>query len=414
MTNTRRCTEQLEVKLSEMDKVRAGARLADLCAKKDAAVAAKQSAMSHHAAHIKEIDEAIQQATGVVIRGYERRLVECEWRFHDPREDYKTLYRVDLGEPVTVEEMTFADKQGSLFPEAEAQPEQAWPVAINGVYPDDQAEVLAHEFGDGSSAKLRVLQVGEDRWTSSYDFATSGREAAFAGELEYGYDDKSREASIRSAAEVAIYEIRAIAANMKSDGVRAQLEAIQEWFRGQGGYIALAEQSGGSAWPKPDEDDIYPEELAEEVRPEKLPRGASALIRVLQIGPEEWIAAEEIGVGELSYKSLLERGAGDEVVMATRGAVIRASAEVLVRNVEEHLRAARPKTERAQLLAIGKWAKNLIADVDQVAEDTGGDEDGNGLAGEFAQLDHAAATAQQAVAAAEQYRAKATGAADWQ
>lgn len=672
MTNTRRYTEQLEVKLSEMDKVRAGARLADLCAKKDAAVAAKQSAMSHHAAHIKEIDEAIQQATGVVIRGYERRLVECEWRFHDPREDYKTLYRLDLGEPVTVEEMTFADKQGSLFPEAEAQPEQAWPVAINGVYPDDQAEVLAHEFGDGSSAKLRVLQVGEDRWTSSYDFATSGREAAFAGELEYGYDDKSREASIRSAAEVAIYEIRAIAANMKSDGVRAQLEAIQEWFRGQGGYIALAEQSGGSAWPvrlpdgtwdfkdaarrvyekpshnlcvklyalevqpdvwlrgwvvalgdkieaypigkgdeaievdrlgedapdaydsaqeaiaeaasdvldlldkwesspavvraskwcdlvmegktdeeiteamrwpvavdglypvdeaqllmrefedgsvakiyvlqvseygwvsgysftvgdvtrdlapesgwipngssdrairdaaseardairdirdklkgakakeqfaavdawfaeqleltqgprtwpQPNEHGVYSGDGAEVLKPSKLPKGAEAEIRVLQVGPAEWIAADRLNTSAGARSGPLMRGDRDCLVCPSREQAIRQEAARIVHWVEGRLAGEQSKTARAQSLAIGTWAKALVVEMEQAAEDAEraavedviasqiSEENGNGLAEEFGALDQTAAeTARQAVAAAEQYRAKATGAADWQ
>jgi hypothetical protein len=94
--------------------------------------------------------------------------------------------------------------------------------------------------------------------------------------------------------------------------------------------------------------------------------------------------------------------------------------------VEGRLAGEQSKTVRAHLLAIGTWAKSLVAEMDQAIEDAErkavadviadslSESNGNGLAAEFEQLDQAAVTAQQAVAAAEQHRGKATGAADWQ
>jgi hypothetical protein len=281
MTTSQRCVELLEVKLTELDKVRAGSRLADLCAKKDAAVAAKQSAMSHHAAAIKEIDEAIQQATGVLIRGYERRPVECEWRLHEPREGYKTLYRLDLGEPVTVEEMSWAERQGSLFPEV-------------------------------------------------------------------------------------------------------------------------------NAWPQPNEHGVYDDDQAETLKPDKLPKGAKAEIRVLQIGPEEWISAVEVRTANSGWSWPLSRFNSGAPMAQCREAVIARTADALTEEVQDHLRISTSKADRAQLLAIGTWARSLVEELDQATP-------ANGLAEEFGALDETAAeTARQAVAAAEQHRGKAAGAADWQ
>jgi|GEM_PF-6339659 hypothetical protein len=541
MTNVQRCVESLEVKLTELDKVRAGSRLADLCAKKDAAVAAKQSAMSHHAAAIKEIDEAIQQATGVLIRGYERRPVDCEWRFHEPREGWKTLYRLDTGDPVSNAEMSWAERQGSLFPEAKAWPVRQpdgtwrfadalqrrigfyvgfvelyalevqpdvwlrgwevfddekvwqhpigkgdealsldrigdapdaydsaqeafaqaaedvlelldgwpsspfvvraskwcdlvmegkndeeiaeamrWPVAVNGFWDVDEADLLMREFEDGSVAKIYVLQVSEDGWVSGYSFTVGDVTRDLAPESGW-IPHGSRGEAIRDAASEARDAIRDIREKLGSAKARERFAGVDAWFVEQ---LDAAQEP--RTWPQPNEHGVYSDADAEVLKPDKLPKGAKAFIRVLQTGPDEWIAAADCSAGTAWFQPLL-RGAGDENVFPARQYAVGAVADALVADVEYRLQASTSKTDRAQLLAIGKWAKALAAEMTQAAEDAEraavedviasqvSNENGNGLAEEFGALDQTAAeTARQAVAAAEQHRGKAAGAADWQ
>lgn len=356
--NTIRCSERLECTLSELDKVRMGARLADLCARKGTAVLAKQAAVSSHSTAIKEIDEAIQATTGILIRGYERRLVDCEWRMHDPRDGRKTLYRLDTGDQVTVEEMSYEERQGSLFPEAET-PAVPWPEAYDGVYPDDDAEVL--QMGDADVeplAEIRVLQVGEEAWVGSYRLAYSGGE--FGDSMEACYEKKSRADAIRAASSVALGIVQGILRRGTGSGAKSELKAIGDWFR----------SLDTPGWPIPDEDGTYPASDAEVLQAKSLPKGAAASIRVLQIGPEEWIAGHDVQSSIGGQGIPLARELHDANVASTRALAIAHQAKRVIQFAGAGLsRNGLSKQSRAQLLAIGKWAQSLTAKMAQAAED---------------------------------------------
>lgn len=54
--------------------------------------------------------------------------------------------------------------------------ERAWPVAVDGVYPDDGAEIIRMDDFPGARAEIRVLQVAPDKWVSSIRFKGGGYE----------------------------------------------------------------------------------------------------------------------------------------------------------------------------------------------------------------------------------------------
>lgn len=144
--NVRRCKESLDHCFTDFEKSKLAGILAELCQQREAAVLAKQRAMSAHGAEIKRIEELVAERTRSIMTGSEKRMIDCEWHMHDPREGYKTLYRLDTGALVTTEEMTFAERQGSLFPDAKLAPEQPreWPKACeDGAYAEDGAEGVA-------------------------------------------------------------------------------------------------------------------------------------------------------------------------------------------------------------------------------------------------------------------------------
>lgn len=234
---TKQTTARLECKLTEHQRVEAGNRLAELCAKRTNALTAKAHAASAHAAQIKAIEADIEQAQAIVIRGHETREVSCLWEFDTPRSGFKTLIRMDTGEPVTVEEMTFDEKQGSLFPQAEpeAEPAEEAVVAVEPTEPEPEPEpenapevIEAPKLPKGAAANITITRCPPDgTFLGLYTVKVDGITTEEIG----GVAQETRDKAIHHAAECLEADVGEWLREVDSKKARAHLLAIGKWAR---------------------------------------------------------------------------------------------------------------------------------------------------------------------------------------
>jgi hypothetical protein len=104
--------------------------------------------------------------------------------------------------------------------------ERVWPVAVNGIYPDDGAEIIRMGDYPGARAEIRVLQVGPDKWVSSILFNGGGYD--HSDEMEADYIEPTRTKAIWIAADAGYGQLRWLSKyhENKDRGV----EAILRWF----------------------------------------------------------------------------------------------------------------------------------------------------------------------------------------
>ena len=71
-----------------------------------------------HDEAVGKLESTISDLTRKLCEGWEYRDIKCKVLWNSPREGIKTLVRLDTGEEVAQEEMTFDEKQESLPLEA--------------------------------------------------------------------------------------------------------------------------------------------------------------------------------------------------------------------------------------------------------------------------------------------------------
>ena len=69
---------------------------------------------SAHADKVSKHDSTIRDLTRKLCEGWEYRDVKCKVLWNDPADGQKTIVRLDTGEVLAVEEMTFEEKQDDL------------------------------------------------------------------------------------------------------------------------------------------------------------------------------------------------------------------------------------------------------------------------------------------------------------
>lgn len=116
--------EYLKCTLTNAEKLAVGEGLARAQQK----LRAKQEELKEVQAQVKaeiakvEADIGLQSST--LANGYEYRNVDCEVRFHDPKQGMKTLVRLDTGEMLQPTRMNSDECQVHLFEQAIEEEEQ--------------------------------------------------------------------------------------------------------------------------------------------------------------------------------------------------------------------------------------------------------------------------------------------------
>ncbi|MBQ9502876.1 MAG: hypothetical protein IJU70_12015 [Lentisphaeria bacterium] len=121
MKSPKKFKKDLFVKLTPEEKAELAEKLTERIDHKDCLEDAKRASQKRYAAQIEEAVAEINELSIKIRSGAEMRLVDCETRYNDPQEGFKTTYRLDTGAKVNSELMTDADMQEELFPAEENQ-----------------------------------------------------------------------------------------------------------------------------------------------------------------------------------------------------------------------------------------------------------------------------------------------------
>lgn len=138
-TTSKKITKDLVVKLTPEEKSDLADQLTQQINRKSWLEDAKKVATKKYAAQIEETVAEINEISDKIRAGEELRKVECEIRFDDPIQGYKTTYRLDTGAKISSEMMTPEDLQGELFPEDQEEAENT------------EAEATESETADGEN-----------------------------------------------------------------------------------------------------------------------------------------------------------------------------------------------------------------------------------------------------------------------
>ncbi len=115
--------QNLKCVLTDAHKIRTAEALARSLQDRETLEEEKKKQLHQFAERMDGLNESIKKAFIVLQNGYEYKWTACKVLYNDPKIGEKTLVRMDTGEVVRVEDMSFAECQESL-PLATAEPSE--------------------------------------------------------------------------------------------------------------------------------------------------------------------------------------------------------------------------------------------------------------------------------------------------
>jgi len=143
--------QNLKCLLSDVQKIRTAEALARSLQERETLEEEKKAQAHELAERMDGINKSIKKAFITLQNGYEYRWISCKVLYNDPKPGEKTLVRMDTGEVVRVEDMSFAECQETL---PLAKPEADDPEGI----PDEKVEEIAEKLPDLFSARQDAPQ----------------------------------------------------------------------------------------------------------------------------------------------------------------------------------------------------------------------------------------------------------------
>jgi hypothetical protein len=150
--------QNLKCLLTDVQKIRTAEALARSLQDRETLEEEKKQQAHEFAERMDGMNKSIKKAFITLQNGYEYRWISCKVLYNDPKAGEKTLVRIDTGEVVRVEDMSFAECQETLplaKPESDApapDPEKVSAVET-ALFPERQA---------GSDAPESIAVAGPD------------------------------------------------------------------------------------------------------------------------------------------------------------------------------------------------------------------------------------------------------------
>jgi hypothetical protein len=150
--------QNLKCLLSDVQKIRTAEALARSLQERETLEEEKKAQAHELAERMDGINKSIKKGSITLQNGYEYRWISCKVLYNDPKPGEKTLVRMDTGEVVRVEDMSFAECQETL-PLAKPEPDAPAPD------PNEVAAVETALFPErlaGSDAPESIAAAGPD------------------------------------------------------------------------------------------------------------------------------------------------------------------------------------------------------------------------------------------------------------